>query len=254
MVLMKYFCFYFPIRLGVIITSVISSVETGVFLIYCIMNDVDHFTALIKGIQENIEDYSSNYVFDKFLEVADSRKNIWLNIQQIIIFFTDTKEFRLIALGFSGGFIIACILNIIAALKIWRWLTLPYILMDFVRLSGLFACHVMLMMIFKKKINLGILIAASSIGGFFILFLCYMWGCSIAFYQMVGVVNSKEYQKLVSLGSPMMEKKLKNMTISTVASSIKPMKGDLPDYKHAVAGIFASDFSGFNRKHQNFRM
>lgn len=80
MVLMKYFCFYFPTRLGVIITSVISLVETGVFLIYCIINDVDHFTVIIKGIQENIEEYSSNYVFDKFLEVADSRKNICLNV------------------------------------------------------------------------------------------------------------------------------------------------------------------------------
>lgn len=160
----------------------------------------------------------------------------------------------MVALGFSGGFIIACMLNIIAALKIFRWLTLPYVLMDFIRLSGLFACHVMLMMIFKKKINLGVLIAASSLGGFFILFLVYMWSCSIAFYQMVGVVNSKEYQKLVSLGELMNEKKIKNMTISSVSSSIKPLRGDLPDYKQAVAGIFASDFSGFNRKHQNLKM
>lgn len=172
-----------------------------------------------------------------FLSVIDNNWNIFLE---------DTDELRWTALSFSFSFVIACVLNIFAALKIWRWFSVPYILMDFVRLAVLLACHVILMMIFKKQLNLGVLIAACSIGGFFILFLCYMWSCSIAFFQIVGVVSTKDYQRLVSIRSPAPEKNLKNVSISTISSTVS--RGDLPDYKHAVAGIFASDFSEYYKK------
>lgn len=160
----------------------------------------------------------------------------------------DTEEFRSIALGFSSCFSIACLLNIVAALKIWRWLSVPYILLDFIRLIAILACHVIVMMIFKKQLNLGVLIAASSIGGFFILFLAYMWSCSIALFQMVGVVNSKAYQKIVSLGSPAPAKMNRNVAISSIASSLKQQKiGATKFENNLTAGIYATDFSKYYR-------
>lgn len=99
MVCMKYFCFHFPVRLwfyrqqitgkikrqkknafrfGVLVTSVISCLETLIILIYWTMNDVDYFKSSAKMFQENIEEYSSNAAFDTFLEFAESCK--WINL------------------------------------------------------------------------------------------------------------------------------------------------------------------------------
>lgn len=166
-------------------------------------------------------------------------------------FYVDTNEFRLAVLSFNCAFMITCVLNVLATLKIWRWLTVPYILMDLIRLCVILACHIILMMIFKKQLNLGVLIAACSIGGFFILFLGYMWSCSIALFQIIGIVNSKEYQKLASLGSPAPPKLQRNMTISSIKTSAKTLIRDFKSDKH---GMFASDFSEFNRKQKNFKM
>lgn len=74
MVLIKYFCFYFPVRLGVIITSVLACLQSLMSLVYCMINDTKHFKMIIDDMQENIEDYSSNQVFDKFLEIAEKCK------------------------------------------------------------------------------------------------------------------------------------------------------------------------------------
>lgn len=70
MVLIKYFCFYFPVRLGVIICSVLAMAQSLVSLIYCILNDANHFEDIIEDLQKNIDDYSSNQVFDRFLEIS----------------------------------------------------------------------------------------------------------------------------------------------------------------------------------------
>jgi hypothetical protein len=157
---------------------------------------------------------------------------------------------RLGVLAFSVAYIAACILNIIAAIMIWRWLTVPYILLELMRLCALLGIHVLGMMIFKKQLNLGVLIAASSFGGFFLLLLFYMWSCSISMFQIIGIVYSKAYKKMTSLSSPPPQKLQRNITISSIASNVKPL---IMDNKNDP-GIFASDFSEFYRKHQNFRM
>lgn len=87
MVLMKYFCFYFPVRLGIIkttqkkpfdwtlyfrfgvlVTSAVSFLESLMTLIYFTLHDVEYFKNQAKLMQENIEDYSSNSAFDMLLE------------------------------------------------------------------------------------------------------------------------------------------------------------------------------------------
>jgi hypothetical protein len=162
---------------------------------------------------------------------------------------TDTPEMRLAVVGFSTVLIVACAVNVIAALKIWRFLSIPYILLDLIRLMVLFNCHVILCMIFKKQLNLGVLIAVSCIGGFILLFLGYVWSCSIAFFQIVGVVNSKSYKKLASIGSPPPDKLQRNITISTIAPSIKTSMSDIKfDKSLPPPDIYVSDFSGFHRK------
>lgn len=251
---MKYFCFYFPVRLGVMICSVMSILEALVVLAYFLINDSDTLKERAREMQENIDDYSSNDVFNRFLEHFERCKNLAVDCNLIVSLnktstFADTKEFCLATISFNGGFIVVCLLDIVAALRVWRWLSVPYIVFDAVRLAGLVACHVIVMMIFKKKLNLGVLIAASCAGGFFILFLAYMWGCSIALFQMVGVVNSKEYKKMSSLGSPLPEKLQRNITISSIVSNIKPLQQNISQEKLIAEGeIFASDFSEYYRR------
>jgi len=166
-------------------------------------------------------------------------------------FLSDGDEIHLSVLIFHGAFIIACIINILAALRIIKWLLLPYIGLDFVRLTVFFACHVVLTMIYKKQLDLGVLIAVCCLGGFFLLFLFYMWSCSIALFQMISVVSTKKYKGL-QFGNSSAATAVK--TVNTISDNVKlkPPMGDRAD-KIVGGGIFASDFSGFNRK-QNMKI
>jgi hypothetical protein len=107
-------------------------------------------------------------------------------------------------------------------------------------------------MIFKKQLNLGVLIAVASAGGFLILFLGYMFCCSIAFFQMVGVVQSRSYQKMISVRSPAPAMQTK-MNISSITTKIRAPIIDTKYEKSPTPVIFASDFSEYYKK-SNFRM
>lgn len=62
-----------------LVTSGVSFLETLVLSIYCAMYDSDHFKSIVKSVQENIDDYSSNKVFDMFLDFADNCEDILLD-------------------------------------------------------------------------------------------------------------------------------------------------------------------------------
>ena len=172
------------------------------------------------------------------------KKNHFFNYN--LTYFTDTSEFRFATIAFNGLFVISCLLAIVAALKIWKWLLIPYIILDLIRLCCLLSCHIVVMMIYKKQINLGVLIALSSAGGFFLLYLGYMWCCSISLFQMIGVINSKSYQKLLSNVSKVSEKNLKN---NSNVSYITPGVQKTQYTKTPIAGVFASDFSEYYKRH-----
>lgn len=156
---------------------------------------------------------------------------------------------RLGVIIFSFTLMAACAINIVASLKIWRLLSIPYILLDIIRLLFLFVTHIGLCMIYKKQLNLGVLIAVSCAGGFVLLFLSYLWSCSIAFFQIVGVVNSKAYKKLATIGSPPPDNFKKNISISTITPNIKNSISDLKfDNSQHLPDIYMSDFSTFQKK------
>ena len=156
-------------------------------------------------------------------------------------------------MGFSLACIISCGLNVIASMKIWRLLSIPYIILELIRLCLILACHVTYCMIVKKQLNLGVLIALSCSGGFVLLGLGYIWCCSIAFFQIVGVVNSRSYQKLTSVGSPIPQKFQRNITISTISPNFKQPVSDFKFEKSTpTPEIFVSDFSKFYRQ-TNYR-
>lgn len=154
-------------------------------------------------------------------------------------------NFRWITIGVYGSCLIACALNIISALTQYRWLTVPYILIRFFEVQVILAIHVSYMMLMKKEWNLGILILACCIGGFAILFLFYLWAVTVAMFQMIGVVNSKEYQERLLYESTLaknVSNSRKGLAIATVGLTLN---GQAP------LEMFTSDFSGISRK--NYR-
>lgn len=76
MVFMKYFCFYFPVRLGALITSGFYFIESLLTLAYVLVNDSKFFKDFFENVQENIDDYSTNEVFEKVLKLAIECENI----------------------------------------------------------------------------------------------------------------------------------------------------------------------------------
>jgi hypothetical protein len=78
MVVMKYFCFYFPVRSGVLITSSLSILQSVTLLSYCVINTEKDLRKKCENVRENIEDYSSNQVFDSILDFAIQREHFCL--------------------------------------------------------------------------------------------------------------------------------------------------------------------------------
>lgn len=152
-------------------------------------------------------------------------------------------NFRWLTIIICGSCLIACVLNIIAALTKYRWLTVPYILLRFFEISVILSIHITYMMLMKKDWNLGILIFACCLGGFGILFMFYLWAVSVAMFQMIGVVNSKEYQERLLYESTRTKNVLntqKGPVVATIGNSLNLQGPSLE--------MFASDFSGLQRK------
>lgn len=68
--MMKYFCFYFPVRLGVLITSGLNFFENLSSLGLQLLHDSKYFKDYCENILKNIDDYSTNDVFEKFLKMV----------------------------------------------------------------------------------------------------------------------------------------------------------------------------------------
>jgi hypothetical protein len=98
------------------------------------------------------------------------------------------------------------------------------------------------MMLMKKEWNLGILILACCIGGFASLLLFYLWAVTVAMFQMIGVVNSEEYQErlIESAVAKNLTGSKKSLNIATIGSNLN---GQTPHLE-----MFTSDFSGLHRK------
>jgi hypothetical protein len=145
-------------------------------------------------------------------------------------------------IGLSSACIVTCLINIVAAVTKFRWLSVPHILLGFLEISIVLTFHVNYMLMMKKKWNLGLLIAASCAGGFFMLLLFYLWGVTVAMFQIIGIVSSKEYQEsFARISQPeVVVKKPNTRNIATIAREI---------YHDQEQEMLARDFYGVYRKH-----
>lgn len=72
MVAMKYFCFCFPVRFGVVVVSCLCIIQALVPIALFLVWDAAKLKEFVRNFQENIGDYSSNFVFDRFLEIVEN--------------------------------------------------------------------------------------------------------------------------------------------------------------------------------------
>lgn len=116
-----------------------------------------------------------------------------------------------------------------------------------------------MMLVIKKGIHLGELIIKCIVGGFILLFLFYLWYCTVSFYIIVGIVKSKKYKKLLALHSnrvlnnkELSTERAKNIAIVSTDSrsklSITPLQ-EPPRYddKPDINNMFIKEFSGFRK-------
>ena len=197
--------------------------------------------------KENSYDVSSKELYEILSENVKDCKGIFNIIGCYLNFIhskTDAVQFRYGFIALYAGCIAACIFNIFAAASKNRFLSIPYILLRFIEIAVIFTLHVNYMLYMKKNWNLGILILACCAGGFYILLLLYLWSVTIAMFQIIGIVNSKQYRAMIAKSKEpiVIVKKPRNQEVATIADNYDDRRD---------AKMVTSDFYGVHK--QNFR-
>ncbi|XP_065078634.1 uncharacterized protein LOC135701706 [Ochlerotatus camptorhynchus] len=178
---MKMCCFQFSTRLGSIIVGISSMLQVLIPAIVLIgVGGADRLKIVASDMNDHINDFGQDAIF------------IWL----LNFTYSDPKGIFLGTVLFCGIHALCCVLMIIGAIKFQKYLLTPFIFMDFLRLCILSLTHVIGMMVIKKQLNLGDLIAITIAGGFGLLLLFYLWACVVALYQILGIVKTEKYRKL----------------------------------------------------------
>ncbi|XP_058820298.1 uncharacterized protein LOC131682657 isoform X2 [Topomyia yanbarensis] len=224
---MKMCCFRLSTRLG--------SIQVLVPIIaICVVGGADSLRNVVSRMKGQDEETEQKDIF------------IWL----MDMLKAGSDEIFLALTTFLGIHMLCCILMIIGALKMFRYLLIPFIIMDFIKLCMLTLIHIVTMMVVKQDVSLGDLIALTIIGGFILLLLFYLWACVVALFQIFGIVKTEKYRALfgddptASIENP----------ISRVSDSINDFKVSIvhPVSKEVVKSLtyntgFINDFNKDNR-------
>lgn len=168
--------------------------------------------------------------------------------------FLESDQIWMALVAFNAAYLVFCVLNLLAAIKKFFILALPYIIVETVRILYALGGHIMLMMVLKKQLNLGILIAYTVAGGFLLGLLFYMLGCSIALVQILFIVRRPKYNSMLlaqNLGGeqPVLNYKMPENKLTPEKNAIKGKPSmEPPVVNKNEKDIFASDFSEYGNK------
>ncbi|EAT39535.1 AAEL008665-PA [Aedes aegypti] len=148
---MKMCCFFLSTRLGSIIVGILSILQLLIPTLILVANGGENYLKTgASNINAHLNDFAQEEVFISFLRFTE-----------------DDPEILFIGtVSFCGLHLLSCILMILGALKVQKWLLLPFIILELIRLCILSLIHVIGMMVIKKQLNLGDLIAITIAGGF----------------------------------------------------------------------------------------
>lgn len=164
MVLMRTYCFYLSVRLGVILASVLVIVQLSANLTLFHLFGRSWLERLREIIDTDEGDYEVLVEFLTFL----------IESEYIFCGSTVNKYFLYLYLS-SGDFLtvlsivvslelLLSLMAIYGAYKLEKWMIIPFIILEFIRFVVVLISHVILMLILKEVINLGELIAATLAG------------------------------------------------------------------------------------------
>ncbi|XP_058124260.1 uncharacterized protein LOC131282119 [Anopheles ziemanni] len=178
MPLMRIFCFRLTVRLGSIIVGGCCMLETFITMIMlAACGGADFFKSEALYYEENLHIYNPHVVF------------VWL----IGVCKTEPELFYAAIMSCMGLYLPCCGAMMAGAYFMKRYLLVPYILVELLRLVCITLTHVIGMIVIKKSINVGYLIAFTIAGGFALLLLFYLWACVVALMQILKIVRSPEY-------------------------------------------------------------
>nr|XP_040235922.2 uncharacterized protein LOC120957670 isoform X1 [Anopheles coluzzii] len=178
MVLMRLFCFRLSVRLGSIIVGGFCILETIVTMIaLAALGGGQFLEQEALYYEENMHLYNPDDVF------------VWL----IGVCKTEAAMFYTLIMIGMALYLPCCGTMMVGAYYMKRYLLVPFIVVELARLSCITLTHVIGMMVIKKSINVGYLIALTIAGGFALLLLFYLWACVVALMQILKIVRSPEY-------------------------------------------------------------
>ncbi|XP_058455975.1 uncharacterized protein LOC131433155 [Malaya genurostris] len=178
---MKMCCFRFSTRLGSILIGILTIIQVLLSL-----------TALfVAGGTDMLQNVASRIKSPD--DETDKKDGLmwlmgWLKIR--------TNEIHLTLITFLGAHALCCVIMIVGAFVMYRYLLFPFMVLDFIKVCILTMIHVVAMMIIKEGVNLGDLIALTIAGGFALLLLFYLWACVVSLFQILGIVKTEKYRAL----------------------------------------------------------
>ncbi|XP_055680525.1 uncharacterized protein LOC129788449 [Lutzomyia longipalpis] len=179
MPLLDHFCFCCSVRLGTIFTGFYASLSSAICLYYLGILDEDSVDEYLEEY-DVLEQVQDNFLIHRIVSIAQEYLTLFLETCIILI----------------SLHLITCVLLIVGAIRLYRYFLIPFMILNMGKIIFFLGLHVIAMMALKKQLPLGELIATTCAGGFYILFLLYMWSTSVALYQQINLIHSEKYRRL----------------------------------------------------------
>ncbi|XP_037957093.1 uncharacterized protein LOC119687021 [Teleopsis dalmanni] len=179
MLWMETYFFYCSVRLGVIVVAIFTFFQMLVPTVLLMVLGIEIMDPVVNLFKSD-DHYQNSFLVGKIINWIENHPNDFVLIFSIYFF----------------SHMATCGLAIYGSFRLLKWFLAPFIVSELIRVIYCLTWHIVLMIILKKVINLGVLIAFTLLGGFIILFLAYNWAASVALFQIFSLVNSERYRRL----------------------------------------------------------
>ncbi|XP_058056467.1 uncharacterized protein LOC131207853 [Anopheles bellator] len=178
MPLMRLFCFRLTVRLGSIIVGGCCILETLVtMIVLAALGGAAFLKTEALYYEQNMQLFNPHFAF------------VWL----IKMCKTSSESTYIVLMVCMTLYLPCCLAMMAGSYLMKRYLLVPFVVLELFRLLCLTLMHVVAMLVVKRSVNVGYLIALTILGTFILLLLFYLWACVVALLQILKIVRSPEY-------------------------------------------------------------
>ncbi|XP_052864182.1 uncharacterized protein LOC128270802 [Anopheles cruzii] len=178
MPLMRLFCFRLTVRLGSIIVGGCCILETLVtMIVLAALGGATFLRTEALYYEQNMQLYNPHFAF------------VWL----IRMCKTNSDSTYIVLMVCMTLYLPCCLAMMAGAYLMKRYLLVPFVVFELFRLLCITLMHVVAMLVVKRSVNVGYLIALTILGTFILLLLFYLWACVVALLQILKIVRSPAY-------------------------------------------------------------